>query len=697
MRKRAYLSCLVFLLLGINNIAKSDLVNRYSFTDGDITAVDSVSSNNGTLEAGAAISGNQLILNGDSYVNLPATTLDIEYTSITIEAWFTLNAEATWQRLFDFGDASGNNGGYYIFYASTAGSFRISTGGFPGWSTGEQGPTDIPSVPTGSEIHVACVYDNNTNTMSVYQDGVLVGTPAAGITMPLSGVHRAFAYIGNSVYSDDPKMNGSVNEFRIYDEALNAATITRHYTDGPDVIGESPIVIQESGDSTEVIEGNAVPDTYNIHLVSQPGDDVTVTVDPDEQLDLGSGQGIPIYLYFDDQNWADDQQVNVIANDDDILEENPHNGWINHMIASTDPDFDDIPLQNVIVKTYDNECGTWGYHYSDLTYNCFVDIEDLAIFASLWLSDENPINLAKLAEEWIWSSLPYASGATVGPLTAPRDAYVAYLMPYFDGGDELLRYAYSYDARNWTALNGGNPLPWSPPFVRDPFMNRANGKFHFVYTTGWTGTTIGHMVSDDLINWAGGQIQVVDSSKERCWAPEFFYLETESLFYVYWASVVDGHNTMHYLTTQDWTNITPADSGVYYNIGIHDIDLTIVEYNGAYCGFHKPGDVGDQMGNRLSISTSLDPTIDSFADDEYGQIVFSGENKPTEGPEVIKIIGEEKWYVYGDPFNAPLEAWETTDFVTYTKISVSTPSGAKHCSMVPITQTELDSLLAQYP
>ena len=276
------------------------------------------------------------------------------------------------------------------------------------------------------------------------------------------------------------------------------------------------------------------------------------------------------------------------------------------------------------------------------------------------------------------------------------DSYVGYLMPYFDNSDELLRYAYSYNAKDWTALNGGDQLPWSPSFVRDPYMNRADGKFHFVYTTGWSGTTIGHMVSDDLINWTGGPIEVVDAAQERCWAPEFYFLESEDVFYVYWASVVDGHNTMHYLKTSDWLNIGPDDSDVFYNIGIHDIDLTIVEYDGQYLGFHKAGDVGDQMGNRLSISTSLDPTVDSFADDGYGNIVFTNETKPTEGPEVVQLIGEEKWYVYGDPFNAPLEAWETTDFQTFTKISVSTPSGAKHCSFVPVTQAELDSLIAEY-
>jgi Glycosyl hydrolases family 43 len=286
-------------------------------------------------------------------------------------------------------------------------------------------------------------------------------------------------------------------------------------------------------------------------------------------------------------------------------------------------------------------------------------------------------------------------GASEPAREVPGGDQAAYLMAYF-GPQQKLFYAVSRDARKWTALNNGEPV-WSPPFVRDPFLNRVNGKFHLVHTTGWTGSTIGHWESDDLIHWTGGEIQVVDESKEKCWAPEFFYCEKDQVFYVYWASVHDGHHAMHYMKTKDWKDITPDDSAVYFDIGIHDIDLTIVEHDGTYYGFHKPGDVGDVMGNRLSVSKSLDPSKDSFAKDGHGKIVFSDENKPTEGPEVIKLIGQEKWYVYGDPFRAPMQAWETTDFETFTRIAITTPEGSKHCSMIPITQEELETLWKRYP
>jgi len=155
------------------------------------------------------------------------------------------------------------------------------------------------------------------------------------------------------------------------------------------------------------------------------------------------------------------------------------------------------------------------------------------------------------------SPMRFETDGTIRAVDVFEPAY-AYLMAYF-GPQQKLFYAYSFDARAWRALGGGKPV-WSPPFVRDPFINRVNGKFHLVHTTGWTGTTIGHWESDDLINWTGGPIQVVGPKKQKCWAPEFFYSESEDVFYVFWASVHDGHNAMHYLRTKDWKSIGPGDS-----------------------------------------------------------------------------------------------------------------------------------------
>jgi len=274
--------------------------------------------------------------------------------------------------------------------------------------------------------------------------------------------------------------------------------------------------------------------------------------------------------------------------------------------------------------------------------------------------------------------------------------YSAYLMAYF-WPEQKLYYAYSYDARHWIALNSGKPVMDPGVDLRDPFLNRVEGKFHLVHTKAWDNPEIFYWESTDLMHWQGGPLSVVPAEKKRAWAPEFFYSGSEKLFYLFWASEHQGHNVIHYQTTQDWSDITPERSQVYYDLGIHNIDLTIVEHNGTYYGFHKPGDVDDNMGNRLSTSRSLDPAVDSFAKDGYGKDIFPDSAQPTEGPEVIRLIDEECWYIYGDPFNEPMEAWETTDFQTFQKIEVSTPPDSKHCSMIPITEEELQRLIAAYP
>ena len=272
----------------------------------------------------------------------------------------------------------------------------------------------------------------------------------------------------------------------------------------------------------------------------------------------------------------------------------------------------------------------------------------------------------------------------------------AYLMAYF-GPQEKLFYAWSRDARDWIALNEGRPVFDAGVRLRDPFVQRVNGRFHMVHTKGWDHPTIFHWESADLIEWKGGPIDVVPADRKRAWAPEFCYEKESGLFYVFWASIYDGHNTMHVVTTRDWSDITPERAQVYYDIGIHDIDLTIVEFDGVYYGFHKPGDVDDLMGNRLSTSRTLDSRTNTFAEGKPGKIVLQGQTKPTEGPEVIQLIGQNKWYIYGDPFRSPIEAWETDDFVEFQKIDVRTVAGAKHCSVLPITETELRRLRDTFP
>ncbi len=123
---------------------------------------------------------------------------------------------------------------------------------------------------------------------------------------------------------------------------------------------ESPaagVIINETDESTFVAEGGET-DSYTVVLNSQPSGDVVITITPDEQLDIGQGDGAPAELTFTADNWDVPQTVVVLAVDDRLYE-GPHSVTITHLVASDDPNYADIVLQPLTVSITDNDSRSW--------------------------------------------------------------------------------------------------------------------------------------------------------------------------------------------------------------------------------------------------------------------------------------------------------------------------------------------------
>ena len=283
------------------------------------------------------------------------------------------------------------------------------------------------------------------------------------------------------------------------------------------------------------------------------------------------------------------------------------------------------------------------------------------------------------------------------------EPYAAYLMAYFKSGEQQLFYAYSEDCRNWIALNRDQPVMHSPVDLRDPYIGRAGDVFHLVHTHGWDYPEIYHYSSKDLLQWEGGPVQVVSPEKKRAWAPEWYYEEEEGVFYLFWASLYNGHNAIYYTKTKDWTDIRPENAKLYYDLGIDDIDFTVTNVptgpRPGYYAFHKPGSLEDNFPVSGMYSSTLDPQRPGFSFGKQNKLITSLPDivRPIEGPEIIQLNNEQKWYIYADPFHQPFIAWETTNFRDYNRIAVRPPKDSKHCSILAITKTELARLLARYP
>ena len=89
--------------------------------------------------------------------------------------------------------------------------------------------------------------------------------------------------------------------------------------------------------------------TYSIVLTGQPTADVTITMNPDEQLSTD-----PEFVMFTSTNWNAPQGVIVSAVDDPDVE-GDHTGTINHTSESTDNNFNAMTIATVTVNIEDND------------------------------------------------------------------------------------------------------------------------------------------------------------------------------------------------------------------------------------------------------------------------------------------------------------------------------------------------------
>jgi hypothetical protein len=207
------------------------LAHRYVFSEtGGTNVADSVGGPvwTGTLPSGGTLGSGRLTLSSNSqqYASLPAGIVN-GLTNFTIMAWVNLTSSANWIRLFDFG----NNTTSYMFLTPQNGGdgkvrFAITTGG----SGAEQRINSSTTLSLGAWHQVAVTLNSGTGIL--YVDGVAVGTNSSMTLTPSSLGSTVKNYIGKSQFPDS-YLNGSLDEFRIYNRALTAADVALMNAGGP--------------------------------------------------------------------------------------------------------------------------------------------------------------------------------------------------------------------------------------------------------------------------------------------------------------------------------------------------------------------------------------------------------------------------------------------------------------------------------
>jgi hypothetical protein len=259
---------------------RAALQHRYSFNEGATgnatgrTIIDSIGGAHGTvLGDDSSASATQLILPGGSsatqaYVDLPNGIIS-SLTDATFEAWYTIDStfNRSWGRVFDFGSTEGGEltgpggGGEgldYIFYSPMRGSdidqqraeIRNNDELFgPGGTAGNVGAisTMDPEFDHSldDQYHMALVFDADGGndpgeaTMTLYINGAIPpgenNNPIETIVQ-LNNLNDVNNWLGRSNWTGDSNFDGSFNEFRIYDQTLDADQIAANFAAGPDVI-----------------------------------------------------------------------------------------------------------------------------------------------------------------------------------------------------------------------------------------------------------------------------------------------------------------------------------------------------------------------------------------------------------------------------------------------------------------------------
>lgn len=220
------------------------LVNRFSFEGTGDQAVDSAGSGDGLI-VGTTLSGSgELTLTGETgsgqqYASL-ANGLASAHTNATFEAWVTWDGGGPWQRIFDFGssdtgETQQGTGTTYLYLTpqawDSAGGMRVA------FSTdGNASETVLESqsaLAIGVQTHVAVAVDDDNDLMLLYVNGVL--DTQGAFTESLSSLDDFNAWLGLSQFALDPPLDGSIDEFRIYDAALTASHIQQSFAAGPDI------------------------------------------------------------------------------------------------------------------------------------------------------------------------------------------------------------------------------------------------------------------------------------------------------------------------------------------------------------------------------------------------------------------------------------------------------------------------------
>ncbi len=215
-------------VLNVNATLSNGLILHYDFESIAESSVTDVSGNknNGTLSGSPVIETGftgkgATFTNATDYLTMPQGIVN-SLTNYSVSARVKLKSLNNWARIFDFG--SGQN--YNMFLTPNSGSNNLRFAIKNGW--GEEVTDAGSAIITNEWMHVAVTFAWDSNTKKgvsrIYVNGLLLGVNTEVTINPSMLPLTTQNYIAKSQYPD-PALNGTVDDFRIYNRALSDAEI----------------------------------------------------------------------------------------------------------------------------------------------------------------------------------------------------------------------------------------------------------------------------------------------------------------------------------------------------------------------------------------------------------------------------------------------------------------------------------------
>ncbi len=240
----------------------------------------------------------------------------------------------------------------------------------------------------------------------------------------------------------------------------------------------------------------------------------------------------------------------------------------------------------------------------------------------------------------------------------------AYLFVYFTSDTEDredIWFSVSRDGLHWQDLGGDRPFLRSDigtKGIRDPYICYDEGmKKYFILATDlktepgadwdaykYSGSrSILIFESEDLVRWSGPRLAELAVKEAGCaWAPEAVFCRERGEWLVFFASCVDGKQSVYSAFTKDFRVFGDTFEFIRTEHGL--IDTSIVWDDGYYYRFSKDNEEKKIYIERAEelLSKKYEPLPCKVLEDYYG----------LEGPEIYCLEQRDEWCLIADRYKA---------------------------------------------